>query len=51
MRKVTGQQILDLVSGNACMRKSDPKVFPHLQEIRNEKKKKKKNDPRSNRRK
>ena len=50
MRKVTGQQILGLVSGNACMRKSDPKVFPHLQKIRI-KKKKTKNDPRSNRRK
>lgn len=50
MRKVTGQQILGLVSGNACTRESDPKVSPHLQEIRNEKKKKK-HDPRSNRRK
>lgn len=49
MRKVTGQQILGLVSGNACMRKSDPKVFPH-QKIRM-KKKKRKNSPRRNGRK
>lgn len=40
------QQTLGLVPGNACMRKSDPKVFPHPQ--KNQNWKKRKSSPRDN---